>query len=81
MGDGSQPGEGSGELFGPWPVGGETKRDASGPVDEPSGDGDVLGADGSRNGEPPAAGGVTEMGGPADQVVGEDDAGEPGAVR
>ena len=41
----------------------------------------MLGADGSRNGEPVAAGGVAEIGGPADQVVGEDDAGEPGAVR
>ena len=72
VGDGSEPGEDEMEAARPGPVGGEAEGEASGPVDEPGGDGDELGAEGAGDGQGVSTVWVAEEGGPADQVVGED---------
>ncbi len=64
----------------PGPVGREPQDDVSGSVNEPSGEGDELGAVGSGDSKPVLGGGVAEVDGPADEVVGQDSAGEPRSV-
>ena len=80
LGDGSDPGEDSGECLRPGPMGGEPQDELSGPVDDASGDGDELGAERSGDAEPFWSGGVCEVDGPADEVVGQNGGGEPGSV-
>jgi hypothetical protein len=59
------------ERVGPWPSGREPQDRAPGAVDEPTRHRNESGAHGPGNGELVTDAHTAEMGGPADQVVGE----------
>ena len=73
--------EGGGEGVGPGPVCGQAQPVSAAVVDESGGHGQEPPADGGRDGELVLGVDAAEAGGPADDVVRDRGAGEPGAVR